>query len=129
MAPVSEAARTAPPPRLGETAQFDAALARADPDARRLEAGGRRPGRPRGGAARPRGGARRRRSSIPRSARGSRPPAPDGTNRCDAALSDAASRAAASPPAAQGRRTMNSIIYLVGLIVIVMAILSLVGLA
>jgi hypothetical protein len=39
VAPVSEAARKAPPPRLGETAAFDAALARADPDARRLEAG------------------------------------------------------------------------------------------
>jgi len=37
--PVSEAARTGPPPRLGETAAFDAALASADPDARRLEAG------------------------------------------------------------------------------------------
>ena len=36
---VSEAARTGPPPRLGETAAFDAALASADPDARRLEAG------------------------------------------------------------------------------------------
>jgi hypothetical protein len=35
--PVSEAARTAPPPRLGETAQFDAALAGAEPDALRLE--------------------------------------------------------------------------------------------
>jgi hypothetical protein len=35
--PVSEAALAAPPPRLGETAKFDAALARADPDARRLE--------------------------------------------------------------------------------------------
>ena len=35
--PVSEAALAAPPPRLGETAEFDAALARADPDARRLE--------------------------------------------------------------------------------------------
>ena len=34
--PISEAARTAPPPRLGETASFDAALARADPDAERL---------------------------------------------------------------------------------------------
>jgi hypothetical protein len=38
VAPVSEAARKAPPPRLGETAAFDEALARADPDARRLEA-------------------------------------------------------------------------------------------
>ena len=37
--PISEAARKAPSPRLGETAAFDAALARADPDARRLEAG------------------------------------------------------------------------------------------
>ncbi len=37
VAPVSEAARTAPPPRLGETAQFDAVLATAEPDARRLE--------------------------------------------------------------------------------------------
>jgi hypothetical protein len=36
---MSEAARRAPPPRLGETAAFDAALARADPDARRLQAG------------------------------------------------------------------------------------------
>jgi hypothetical protein len=34
--PISEAARTAPPPRLGETASFDAALARAEPDAERL---------------------------------------------------------------------------------------------
>jgi hypothetical protein len=34
----SEAARTAPPPRLAETAQFDAALAGAGPDAERLEA-------------------------------------------------------------------------------------------
>jgi hypothetical protein len=33
----SEAARTAPPPRLAETAQFDAALASAAPDAERLE--------------------------------------------------------------------------------------------
>ena len=31
--PISEAARTAPPPRLGETAAFDAALASAEPDA------------------------------------------------------------------------------------------------
>ena len=34
--PISEAARTAPPPRLGETASFDAALGRAEPDAERL---------------------------------------------------------------------------------------------
>jgi hypothetical protein len=34
--PISEAARAAPPPRLGETASFDAALARAEPDAERL---------------------------------------------------------------------------------------------
>ena len=39
VAPVSDAARTAPPPRLGPTAQFDAALASAAPDAERLEAG------------------------------------------------------------------------------------------
>ena len=38
IAPVSEAALAAPPPRLGETAQFDAALRRAEPDALRLEA-------------------------------------------------------------------------------------------
>ena len=38
-APVSEAVRDMPPPRLAETAQFDAALARAGPDAERLEAG------------------------------------------------------------------------------------------
>lgn len=36
--PISEAARTAPPPRLLETAQFDAALAQAGPDAERLDA-------------------------------------------------------------------------------------------
>jgi hypothetical protein len=35
--PISEAARTAPPPRLEPTASFDAALARAEPDARALE--------------------------------------------------------------------------------------------
>lgn len=35
--PMTDAARTAPPPRLGETAQFDAALAEADPEAQRLE--------------------------------------------------------------------------------------------
>jgi hypothetical protein len=38
-APISEAARTAPPPRLIETARFDDALARAQPDADRLVAG------------------------------------------------------------------------------------------
>ena len=37
--PPSEAALTAPPPRLAETAQFDAALAGAGPDAERLAAG------------------------------------------------------------------------------------------
>jgi hypothetical protein len=36
--PLSENARNAPPPRLAETALFDAALARAAPDAERLEA-------------------------------------------------------------------------------------------
>ncbi|WP_297971446.1 hypothetical protein [uncultured Amaricoccus sp.] len=36
--PRSAALRDAPPPRLGETAAFDAALARAGPDAERLEA-------------------------------------------------------------------------------------------
>jgi hypothetical protein len=36
--PLSERARDAPPPRLAETALFDAALARAAPDAERLEA-------------------------------------------------------------------------------------------
>jgi len=36
---VSEAARSAPPPLLAETAQFDSAVARAAPDAERLEAG------------------------------------------------------------------------------------------
>ena len=35
--PISEAARTAPPPRLAPTASFDAALAGAAPDARALE--------------------------------------------------------------------------------------------
>ena len=34
----SDAARTAPPPLLAETAQFDAALASAGPEAARLEA-------------------------------------------------------------------------------------------
>jgi hypothetical protein len=34
--PISEAARTAAPPRLAETASFDAALAGAEPDAERL---------------------------------------------------------------------------------------------
>ena len=38
-APPSETARAAPPPRLAETAEFDAALARAAPDAERLAAG------------------------------------------------------------------------------------------
>ena len=37
--PISDAARAAPPPRLGETAAFDAALARSQPDAERLGAG------------------------------------------------------------------------------------------
>ncbi len=37
--PMSEAARAAPPPRLDETAAFDAALAQAQPDAERLGAG------------------------------------------------------------------------------------------
>jgi hypothetical protein len=37
--PLSEAAQAAPPPRLAETARFDAALAAAAPDAERLEAG------------------------------------------------------------------------------------------
>jgi hypothetical protein len=36
--PMSEAAQAAPPPRLAETARFDAALASAAPDAERLEA-------------------------------------------------------------------------------------------
>lgn len=36
--PVSDEARAAPPPRLVETAQFDAALAAAGPDAERLGA-------------------------------------------------------------------------------------------
>ncbi|HET9067426.1 MAG TPA: hypothetical protein VFN28_02190, partial [Amaricoccus sp.] len=35
----SDAVRTAPPPRLGETAAFNAALASAAPDAERLGAG------------------------------------------------------------------------------------------
>jgi hypothetical protein len=34
--PISESARAAPPPRLAETARFDAALASAAPDAERL---------------------------------------------------------------------------------------------
>ena len=38
MAPVSQAALAAPPPRLGATAQFEDALASARPDAVRLEA-------------------------------------------------------------------------------------------
>jgi hypothetical protein len=37
--PPSEAALAAPPPRLAETARFDAALASATPDAERLAAG------------------------------------------------------------------------------------------
>ncbi len=37
--PISEALRTAPPPQLGETASFDAALATAAPDAQRLASG------------------------------------------------------------------------------------------
>ncbi|MFO1142671.1 MAG: hypothetical protein U1E59_09810 [Amaricoccus sp.] len=37
--PISEAALAAPPPKLGETARFDDALARAQPDADRLGAG------------------------------------------------------------------------------------------
>ncbi|MFO1209256.1 MAG: hypothetical protein U1E40_08535 [Amaricoccus sp.] len=37
--PISDAARAAPPPQLGATAQFDDALARAQPDADRLGAG------------------------------------------------------------------------------------------
>ncbi len=36
--PISEADRAAPPPHLGETAAFDAALAAAEPDAERLGA-------------------------------------------------------------------------------------------
>jgi hypothetical protein len=36
--PISDQARAALPPRLAETAQFDAALAGAQPDAERLEA-------------------------------------------------------------------------------------------
>lgn len=36
--PISDSARAAPPPRLAETARFDAALAEAAPDAERLQA-------------------------------------------------------------------------------------------
>ena len=38
-APITEAARAAPPARLIETARFDAALASAGPDGERLDAG------------------------------------------------------------------------------------------
>ena len=37
--PMSQSARDAPPPRLGETAACDAALAQAQPDSDRLSAG------------------------------------------------------------------------------------------
>ena len=39
LVPTSAEARAAPPPRLAETARFDAALAGAGPDAERLGAG------------------------------------------------------------------------------------------
>jgi hypothetical protein len=38
LVPISDSARAAPPPRLAETARFDAALAGAGPDAERLQA-------------------------------------------------------------------------------------------
>ena len=123
---MSEAAREAPPPRLGETAAFDAALARADPDARRLEAGSAELAA-RAAALRARaaalGGAGRR-SGRPPAPRGR--PAADGTNAAGFGIH------LAQPLQTGGRKgthTMNSIIYLVGLIVIVMAVLSLIGLA
>ena len=63
------------------------------------------------------------RSSIRRTVAGWPPPRPDGTIARTSAL-----LAQTLQPRMPGNDIMNSIIYLVGLIVIVMAILSLVGL-
>ena len=123
--PVSEAARAAPPPRLGETAEFDAALARADPDARRLETDAADLAA-RATALRARAAAMGAPISTRGPPRGSRPAR--AREPTVAVRIDPQSRC--TRQRRQGEETiMNSIIYIVGLIVVVLAVLSLVGLA
>ena len=138
--PMSRAARDAPPPRLGETARLRRrprpGAARRRPARRRR----RRPRRPRRGAARPRrrplrSGRRPRHPLPPRCRlRGRRLTAAPGTISRRLALRHHRKPCPTPrhPGAARGgvRGThMNSIIYLVGLVVIVLAVLSLVGMA
>ena len=130
--PPTAATLAAPAPRLAETARFDAALSAADP--RRRASGGRRrrarrPGR---SAARPRRRARaagdaRRRAPAARSHPSLIPGTSFRERRCPPISRRRSSGTGAK--ASQGDMLVNSIIYLVGLIVIVLAVLSLVGIA
>ena len=141
---VSEAARSAPPPLLAETARFRHSARRAGPrpSAVRLEARGRRRSSARAEALRARAaalgdpvlpGGRARRPP-----RGRRFPDPEeavGNERRRTAVvvprqfSNRYGVPEAPPHPSSEDVLVNSIIYLVGLVVIVLAILSFVGLA
>ena len=125
IAPVSEAARTAPPPRLGR----DRALRRGARPRRRPTPSGSRPAPPRSPPAPRRCAPAPPRSSAPVVDPTDRPrlEAAGAAERNESADAALFGRISAAPPPSgrrphrEGDQLMNSIIYLVGLIVIVLA--------